>query len=52
VGLIEIARHFLLGGYQSISSQQILATAGSSIVFFVVGLIIFNKREDSFVDHL
>jgi lipopolysaccharide transport system permease protein len=52
VGLIEIARYYLLGGYQSISSQQILATAGSSIVFFVVGLIIFNKREDSFVDHL
>jgi lipopolysaccharide transport system permease protein len=52
VGLIEIARQFLLEGYQSINSQQLMVTAASSIVFFIAGLIIFNKREDSFVDHL
>jgi lipopolysaccharide transport system permease protein len=52
VGLIEISRRLLLEGYDSINLLQILITLGCAFSFFIIGIIIFNKRENEFVDHL
>lgn len=52
VGLIELARHSLITNYSSITTIHILITSLSSIICFIIGIFIFKKREDSFVDYL
>jgi lipopolysaccharide transport system permease protein len=52
VGLIEISRYVLLEGYKSINLLQFLITLTSAFLCFIIGITIFNKRENSFVDHL
>jgi lipopolysaccharide transport system permease protein len=52
VGLIELARQTLITGYSTINYIHILITIFSSFLCFIIGILIFKKREDSFVDHL
>ena len=47
--VIETARYMLLHE-GSISALGLLYTAGVTIVVFIVGLLIFNKTEKSFID--
>lgn len=46
--VIEIFRNSLLGGH--IDYTMLLYSLGSSVVVFIVGLLIFNKTEKTFID--
>ncbi len=52
VGLIEMARNVLLNNYLSISNNQMLITLLMTVFIFILGVFIFTKRENSFVDDL
>jgi lipopolysaccharide transport system permease protein len=52
VGFIEMTRSVLLINYSSISIFHISITLLTSVVVFIIGIFIFTKRENAFVDHL
>jgi lipopolysaccharide transport system permease protein len=49
---VEFFRFCLISDYSLFSLNNILVAGFTSIVFFIIGIIVFDFREDSFVDHL
>lgn len=52
VGLVEYARILLIPGYAVESLNFIFLSITTSLVIFFVGIVIFTKKESSFVDYL
>jgi lipopolysaccharide transport system permease protein len=52
VGLVEFFRFTLIDGYYVLSPTYILISVFSSISIFLVGLLIFQFKKDTFVDYL
>lgn len=52
VGLVEFFRFSLIKGYHVLSLTDILISISISISIFLLGLIIFQNKKDTFVDHL
>jgi lipopolysaccharide transport system permease protein len=52
VGLVEFFRFTLISGYHVLALNTILISIFSSISIFVLGLIIFQLKKDTIVDHL
>jgi lipopolysaccharide transport system permease protein len=51
VGIIELGRFFFIQSY-AVNFQHITLSIISSIIFLMVGIFIFIKKENSFVDYL
>lgn len=52
VGLVEFFRFTLIRGYQVLSLNEILISVFSSISIFIIGLLVFHFKKDTFVDYL
>lgn len=51
-GLVEMFRACLISQYELLTVQNASISILASVLVFIVGIIIFDKREDSFVDYL
>ncbi|RXK52257.1 ABC transporter permease [Aquirufa rosea] len=51
-GIVEMFRTCLIDNYDLLTSQNIMISIAASILVFILGIIVFDKREDSFVDYL
>jgi lipopolysaccharide transport system permease protein len=49
---VEFFRYCLIPNYALFSVNSLLISGGTSLVLLFIGLLIFDIREDSFVDHL
>lgn len=49
---VELFRYCLIANYSLFSFQNFLIAGCISIIIFIMGIWIFDIREDSFVDHL
>lgn len=52
VGLVEFFRFTLIRGYHVLSLNEILISIFSSISIFILGLLVFHFKKDTFVDYL
>lgn len=52
VGLVEFFRFSLIKGYHVLTLPEILMSIFISIFIFVIGLIVFHFKKDTFVDYL
>ena len=52
VGLVEFFRFTLIRGYHVLSFNEILISIFSSISIFILGLLVFHFKKDTFVDYL
>lgn len=50
--LVEFFRFCLIPNYTLYSLNNILIASVTSIIIFIIGILVFDSREDSFVDHL
>jgi lipopolysaccharide transport system permease protein len=49
---VEFFRFCLIPNYSLFSLNSLLIAGVTSIIIFIIGLLVFDVREDSFVDHL
>jgi lipopolysaccharide transport system permease protein len=49
---VEFFRFCLIPNYTLFSYSNLIVAGITSIVIFIIGLFVFDIREDSFVDHL
>ena len=52
VGLVEFFRFSLIKGYHILSFFDFFISCALSLIVFILGLVIFKFKEDTFVDHL
>lgn len=52
VGLVEFFRFTLIKGYHVLSLNEILISVFSAISIFIIGLLVFHFKKDTFVDYL
>lgn len=52
VGLVEFFRFSIISGYNILTFSQILTSMVVSFTILILGLIVFNFKQDTFVDHL
>jgi lipopolysaccharide transport system permease protein len=50
--MVEFFRYTLLDDYSLFNFNHLILSTATSFVILIIGIIIFNKRESSFVDHL
>jgi lipopolysaccharide transport system permease protein len=52
VGLVEFFRFTLISGYHILTFTEILLSIISSLAIFLIGIIVFHFKKDTFVDYL